>query len=130
MFIFEREKQCEWGGAEGQRGIESKAGSRFWVVSTEPDTGLEPTNREIKTWAEVGHLTNWATQTPLKISKLVKWNNLYNAIFREPIIDLCNWKHCNNLLCFCFKRYQYIKYLLISSKLTKLIGNDTGRVKL
>ena len=36
---------------EGQRegDTESKAGYRLSVVSTEPDTGLEPTNREIMT---------------------------------------------------------------------------------
>ena len=44
---------------------ESKAGSRIWAVSTEPNTGLEPTNCKTMTWAEVGHLTDWATQAPL-----------------------------------------------------------------
>ena len=33
--------------------------------SMEPDVGLEPTDREIMTWAEVGRLTNRATQAPL-----------------------------------------------------------------
>ena len=35
------------GGAEGEGGTEFKAGSRLRAVSTEPDAGLEPTNREI-----------------------------------------------------------------------------------
>ena len=35
------------GGAERERETESKAGSRLRGVSTEPDAGLEPTNREI-----------------------------------------------------------------------------------
>ena len=41
---------------EGQRegDTESEAGSGLRAVGTEPDTGLEPTNREIMTWAEVG----------------------------------------------------------------------------
>ena len=52
------------GGAENERDTESEAGSRLWAVSTEPSTGLEPTNHEIVTWAEVGRLTNWATQVP------------------------------------------------------------------
>ena len=43
---------------------EYKAGSRLWAVSTEPDAGLEPTNCEMMTWAEVGRLTDWATQVP------------------------------------------------------------------
>ena len=34
------------------------------LVSTEPDAGLELTDGEIMAWAEVGHLTDWATQVP------------------------------------------------------------------
>ena len=52
MFTFERERERQSvsrGRAqrEGDRG--SKAGSRLQAVSTEPDTGLEPTNCEIMT---------------------------------------------------------------------------------
>ena len=53
------------GGAEREGDTESETGSRLWAVSTEPDAGLELTDREIMAWAEVGHLTNWATQAPL-----------------------------------------------------------------
>ena len=49
-------------GTEGD--TESKAGSRLWDINTEPDVGLEPMNREIMIWAEVGCLANWATQAP------------------------------------------------------------------
>ena len=35
------------GGAEREGDAESKAGSRLRAVSTEPDTGLELTDREI-----------------------------------------------------------------------------------
>ena len=70
LFIFERERQTNrdrgWAG-EGQRERESEASSRLWTVSTEPDAGLELRNREIMTWAKVGHLTNWATQVPRKL---------------------------------------------------------------
>ena len=52
-------------GAERRGDTESEAGSRLWAVSTEPDVGLELTNLEIMTWAEVGNLTDWATQAPL-----------------------------------------------------------------
>ena len=54
-------------GGEGQRegDTESEAGSKLWAVSTDPDVGLELTNHEIMTWAEVGRLTDWATQAPL-----------------------------------------------------------------
>ena len=46
---------------------ESEAGSRFLAVSTEPDTGLELTNCEIMTGAEVRCLTDWAIQAPLNL---------------------------------------------------------------
>ena len=54
-----------WGGAEREGDTESEAGSKLWAVSTEPDAGLELTDREIVTWAEVGRSTDWATQAPL-----------------------------------------------------------------
>ena len=48
LFIFEREKQHEQGrGRERKGDTESKAGSKLRAVSTEPDTGLELTDREI-----------------------------------------------------------------------------------
>ena len=53
------------GGAERGGDTEPEAGSRLWAVSTEPDMGLELTDCEIMTWAEVGRLTDWATQAPL-----------------------------------------------------------------
>ena len=50
------------GGTEREGDTESKAGSKLQAVSTEPDVGCEPKNREIMTWAKVQCLTNWATQ--------------------------------------------------------------------
>ena len=38
------------GGAEREGDRESKADSRLRAVSTEPDAGLELTDREIVTW--------------------------------------------------------------------------------
>ena len=68
LFIFERETAwVEEEQREREGDIESEAGSRLWAVSTEPDTELELMNCEIMTWAEVGRLTNWATQTPLHL---------------------------------------------------------------
>ena len=61
---FETETECKQGGAEIEGDTESEAGSRLRGVSTEHDVGLELTDREIMTWAEVGRLTNWATQAP------------------------------------------------------------------
>ena len=52
-----RETECEWGEGQRERETESEAGCRLWDVSTDPDTGLELTNREIMTWAKVECLT-------------------------------------------------------------------------
>ena len=51
MCIFERETEHEAGEgwAEREGDTESEAGSKFQSVSTEPDTGLEPTNSKIMT---------------------------------------------------------------------------------
>ena len=61
LFIFETERDRAWAG-EGQRegDTESEAGSRLCA-----DAGLELTDCEIMTWAEVSCLTDWATQAPL-----------------------------------------------------------------
>ena len=44
--------------SRGGGDTESKAGSRLRAVSTEPDAGLELTDCEIMTWAEVSRLTD------------------------------------------------------------------------
>ena len=50
MFIYFFQRQnVSRGGAEREKDTESEAGSIIWAVSTEPDTGLEPTNCEIMT---------------------------------------------------------------------------------
>ena len=57
--FFDRERQrVSGGGAEREGDTESKAGSRLRAVSTEPDAGLELTDREIMTWAKVGRSTD------------------------------------------------------------------------
>ena len=58
------------GGAEREGDTESEADSRLWAISPEPDAGLELTDHEIMTWAEVGRLLDWATQVPLPCSFL------------------------------------------------------------
>ena len=57
LFVWERESERERGGGR-ERETESKAGSRLWAASTEPNMGLKPMDRKIMTWAEVGHLTD------------------------------------------------------------------------
>ena len=56
LFIFERDRERERerdgtseGGAKREGDTESEKGSRLPAVSTEPDAGLEPVNREIMT---------------------------------------------------------------------------------
>ena len=63
LFLTERESMSR-GGSEREGDTESEAGSRLWAVSTEPDMGLELTDHEIMTWAEVGRLTDGATEAP------------------------------------------------------------------
>ena len=60
VYLFLR--QTSRGGAEREGDTESKAGSRLWAVSAEPDVGLELTNCEIMTWAKVARLTSWTIQ--------------------------------------------------------------------
>ena len=65
LFIWDRVRwSMNGGGSERQGDTESVTGSRLRAVGTEPDTGLELTDREIMTWAQVGCLTDWATQVP------------------------------------------------------------------
>ena len=50
LVLRDRERQHEQGReAEREGDTESKAGSGLGAVSTEPDAGLEPTDREIMT---------------------------------------------------------------------------------
>ena len=50
VYLFLSERQSvSGGGAEREGDTESGAGSRLRAVSTEPDVGFEPTNREIMT---------------------------------------------------------------------------------
>ena len=64
---------------EGQRegDTESETGSGLWAVSTEPDAGLELTDREIMTWAKVSRLTDWATQAPQGTIKTFNEKQVY-----------------------------------------------------
>ena len=57
LFILGRQS-TSGEGAERERDTESEAGSGLRAVSTEPDVGLELTDREIVTGAEVGHSTD------------------------------------------------------------------------
>ena len=49
-FLRDRERQEHERGRGREGDTESKAGSRLRAISTEPDAGLELTDREIVTW--------------------------------------------------------------------------------
>ena len=65
MFIFEREKETVWAG-EGQREreIQTLRQAPGSELSARVHHMAELKSGEIMTWAEVGHLTDWATQAP------------------------------------------------------------------
>ena len=67
MFIYflERDRaRVGEGQREGDTESEAAPGSER---SAEPDAGLELMTHEIMTWAELGRLTDWATQVPLHL---------------------------------------------------------------
>ena len=109
MFIFETVPSG--GGAEREGDTESETGSRLWAVSTEPDAGLELTDREIMTWAEVGCLTNWATQVPLDLTFWIQFDNLcfkeyfkeYMFMHKEKMLKIFYLKFHRTITCFCRK---------------------------
>ena len=100
------------GGAEREGDTESEAGSRLWAVSTMPDVGLEPTNCEIMTRAEVGCLTDWATQAPLILTD-------FNVCFLEFSKTSEFWVYFVFLI---LNHYYLFSYLELSFS----IQNDTN----
>ena len=102
MFIYfwDRERQSmNGGGAEREGDTESEAGSRLWAISPEPNVGLELTDREIVTWAEVGRFTDWATQAPpnfslsyamiITIHSRVSLLHLEDRIKHQLLLSMC-----------------------------------------
>ena len=83
-YFWETDRQsdcvCELGKGQREGDTESKAGFRLCTVSTEPNAGLELTNRKIMTWAEVGCLTDWATQVPQTISNFEDESQILSMI--------------------------------------------------
>ena len=109
LFLRETETECEQGrGREREReGVtESEAGSRLRAVSTERDEELEPTNREIMTWAEVGRLTDRATPVPLdetfRIRVGLKLNGFYDNFF--PSLEMSSMHSSPELIAWNFRR--------------------------
>ena len=73
LFIFERERVRKRGRGVEREGTEDR--NRLCTVSSEPNVGLELSNCEITTWAEVKHSTNWATQVPCNLVFLMAFEN-------------------------------------------------------
>ena len=66
IYFWDRERQSmNGGGAEREGDTESETGSRLWAINPEPDTGFELTDPRDRDLAEVGRLTDCATQAPL-----------------------------------------------------------------
>ena len=65
LFIFwEREQESDHMHKSGRGRVRETQNPKQAPGSELPDVGLELTNREIRTWAEVGCLNNWATHVP------------------------------------------------------------------
>ena len=64
VYLFLRQRETEHEQGRGRERGRHRMRNRLQAVSTEPDEGLELTNCEIMTWAEVGRLTDQATQAP------------------------------------------------------------------
>ena len=64
LFLRQRETEHEWGKVREKetQNLKQSPGSQ---LSAQNLAGLELTDREIMTWAEVGGLAEWATQAPL-----------------------------------------------------------------
>ena len=91
IYFWDRERQTmSRGGAEREGDTESKAGSRLWAVSTEPNTGLKLVDREIMTWAEVERSTNWATQAP--------WDQFISLSVASLLVCKCATDVCTLIL--------------------------------
>ena len=95
IYYWETERQnMSRRGAERRGDTESEAGSRLPAVRTEPDVGLELTNHEIMTWAEVGRLTDWATQAPHSPIYFIpkSLNNLFEILQGAVPSSGCLWE--------------------------------------
>ena len=124
IYYWETERHRVWAGEGTERGgdTESEAGSRLWAVSTEPDVGLKLTNYEIMTWAEVRHLTHWATQVPQKFSYVITtplfhWTNIRwsQEFFNRFLKFRGTWVATPNLKCIILY-YIILCYTVLKTK--------------
>ena len=66
LFIFERQRETEHEQGRGRERRRHRIGSKLQALSCQHRArcGVERTDCEIMTWAEVRRLTDWATQAP------------------------------------------------------------------
>ena len=72
LFIFERERVR---AGEGKRERGQRMHSQLHAHSSDPNAGLELTNHEIMTWAEVRHSADEAPQVPRESKNFKLWGN-------------------------------------------------------
>ena len=109
MFIYfwererERETEREW-GRNRERG-RHRIRSRLQALSCQhrSDAGLEPRNCKIMTWAEVGRVTDWATQVCQKLQKVIKVRVHSTTNSRILIVLEAVSITLSYLLCVCWK---------------------------
>ena len=93
VYVWERDTHTvRVGEAQREGDTESEAGSRLWAVSTEPDAGLEPTDHEIMTWAEIQSLSDGATQAPQPLFMSINLH-LHHYLKKTYIVFQCIYKH-------------------------------------
>ena len=105
VYLFFKESMSG-GRAEREGDTESEAGSRLQAVSTEPNVGLELTNRENMTWAEVRRLTDGATQAPQYVVVLIRVSLMAGDVEHIFICLLTVhrlWRYSYSDLLFIFK---------------------------
>ena len=128
LFILEWQS-TSGGGAEREGDTKSKVGSRLLAVSRELDAGLKLMNREIMTWAEIGHLTDWATQAP--------HNELFFKAIQimRPFIytlweEQCSWKVVIRAHETCRNQWQSPKTCVIQldARCQVEVGSQGGKV--
>ena len=120
---WEREGM-RWRGTERERQSPKQApGSRLRAVSTEPGVGLELTNCEIVTWAELGLLTDWATQALLDFLDWYVYVYVYIFLFQL----LSCWKLLTFIICFMCPRNicHLVRKCYGKRSSTRELGSDT-----
>ena len=64
-------------------------GGLFTVSAETNDAGLKHTNHEIMTWAQVSHLTDWATQVSLDLVEfylVLSLNDIFHISTKENLL--------------------------------------------